>query len=73
MSLADERAGLWAQPGSAAAELLHPVTLEAGARHMSHVDQDGFPASLLTRHHRTDDLPITRRMLGVDLDGSRRI
>ena len=22
---------------------------------------------------RTDDLPITRRMLGVDLDGSRRI
>jgi hypothetical protein len=29
--------------------------------------------SLLTRLHRTDDLPITSRMLRVDLDGSRRI
>jgi hypothetical protein len=30
MTLADERAGLGHNPGSAAAELLHPVTLEAG-------------------------------------------
>jgi hypothetical protein len=65
MSLAGERAGLGHNPD----QRLHPVTLEAGARHMSHVGQDGS-VSLLTRLH---DLPSTRRMLGVDLDSSRRI
>jgi hypothetical protein len=39
---------------------------------MSHVGQDGF-RQLLPRHHQTNDLPITRRMLGVGLVGSRRI
>jgi hypothetical protein len=55
----------------AAAELPHQVTLECWSNDsMDHVDQDGFG---LMRQHRTDDLPITSRMLRVDLDGSRRI
>jgi hypothetical protein len=43
------------------------------------LERDQDPPDLLAgdwsnpRRARTLDLPITRRMLGVDLDGSRRI
>jgi hypothetical protein len=63
----------WPQPRSTPAELLHQATLECwGHDNMDHVDQDAV-ATLLMRQRQTDDLPITSRMLGVDLDGTRRI
>jgi hypothetical protein len=61
------------QPGSAAAELLQQATLERWATTAQITSTRTLSATLLMRRHRTDDLPITSRMLGVDLDGSRRI
>jgi hypothetical protein len=57
----------WPQPRSAAAELLHQATVERSATTAQ------ITSTTLLMGHRTDDLPITSRMLGVDRDGSRRI
>jgi hypothetical protein len=56
-----------------AAELLDPATLEGQGTTPCVTSARTASVSLLARFHRTDDLPITRRMLGVGLDGSRRI
>jgi hypothetical protein len=62
----------WPQPRSAAAELLHQATVERSAT-TAQITSTRTPSTTLLMGHPTDDLPITRRMLGVDLDGSRRI
>jgi hypothetical protein len=72
LSLADERAGLGYDRISSY-RVLHPVTLEGWGTTPLVTSAGAASASLLTRHHRTDDLPIARRMLGVGPDGSRRI
>ena len=63
----------WPQPRSTPAELLHQATLECwGHDNMDHVDQDAA-ATLLMRHRRTDDLPITSRTETFKLDPSSTI
>jgi hypothetical protein len=72
MTLAGERAGLGDNPDQRLPSCCIRLPWRLG--HDTGVTSARTASvSLLTRLHRTDDLPITSRMIGVGLDGSRPI